>query len=100
MFLGRTARQGLKPVGIVVRTVLQRPLAHACRDTVGNLERQRRPPLHRIEQLGINRLVEIPAHGLAAEYLRTEILGRTSLGSLHFDGFVIDGRLHHFESEQ
>lgn len=90
---------------IVVGAVVERPLAHSGSHAVGDFERQRRPPLHRIEQLGINRLVEIPAHGLAAEYLRTEILGRTSLGrtslgSLHFDGFVIDGRLHHFESEQ
>lgn len=80
---------------IVVGAVVERPLAHSGSHAVGDFERQRRPPLHRIEQLGINRLVEIPAHGLAAEYLRTEILGRTSLGSLHFDGFVIDGRLHH-----
>ena len=85
---------------IVVGAVGERPLAHSGSHAVGDFERQRRPPLHRSEQLGINRLVVIPAHGLAAEYLRTEILGRTSLGSLHFDGFVIDGRLHHFESEQ
>ena len=100
VLLGRTARERLKPMRIVVGTVVERPLAHSGSHAVGDFERQRRPPLHRIEQLGINRLVEIPAHGLAAEYLRTEILGRTSLGSLHFDGFVIDGRLHHFESEQ
>ena len=54
---------------IVVGAVVERPLAHSGSHAVGDFERQRRPPLHRIEQLGINRLVEIPAHGLAAEYL-------------------------------
>ena len=52
---------------IVVGAVVERPLAHSGSHAVGDFERQRRPPLHRIEQLGITRLVEIPAHGLAAE---------------------------------
>ena len=38
---------------IVVGAVVERPLAHSGSHAVGDFERQRRPPLHRIEQLGI-----------------------------------------------
>ena len=37
---------------IVVGAVVERPLAHSGSHAVGDFERQRRPPLHRIEQLG------------------------------------------------
>ncbi len=99
VFLGRTARQGLKPVGIVVRTVLQRPLAHTRRDAVGNFARERRAFFHRVEQGRIGALVEILPHGRTSEYLLSEVVRRASLGNFHLDGRVIYGRIDHLESE-
>ena len=100
VLLGRTSRQGLEPMGIVVGTVLQRPLAHACRDTVGNLPREGRTVLHRIDKGVVSSLVQILAHGCAPEYPVPEIVRRTSFGSLHLDGGVVYGRIDHLESEQ
>ena len=99
VLLGRTARQGLKPVGIVVRTVLQRPLAHTRRDAVGNFTRERRAFFHRVEQGRIGALVEILPHGRTSEYLLSEVVRRASLGNFHLDGRVIYGRIDHLESE-
>lgn len=100
VLLGRTSRQGLEPMGIVVGTVLQRPLAHARRDTVGNLPREGRTVLHRIDKGVVSSLVQILAHGCAPEYPFPEIVRRTSFGSLHLDGGVVYGRIDHLESEQ
>ena len=99
VFLGRTARQGLKPVGIVVRTVLQRPLAHTRRDAVGNFARKRRAFFHRVEQGRIGALVEILPHSRTSKYLLSEVVRRASLGNFHLDGRVIYGRIDHLESE-
>ena len=99
VLLGRTARQRLEPVGIVVGSVLEGPLPHAGGDAVGHLARQRRAVLHRVEQRRIGLLVEVFAHGFATEDLLPEIVRRTPLGSLHFDGRVVDRRIDHLESE-
>ena len=99
VLLCRTARQGLEPVRVVVRAVLQRPLAHPGSDAVGDFARQRRAVLHRVEQRRIGFLVEVLAHGLASEDLLAEIIRRTPFGSLHFDGRVVDRRIDHLESQ-
>ena len=99
MLLGRAARQGLEPVGVVVGTVLQRPLAHACGNAVGNFARERRTVVHRVEQLRVSLLVEILTHGGASEYLLSEIVRRTTFGSLDLHGVVIYRRIDHLEPE-
>lgn len=100
MLLGRTARQRLEPVRIVVGAVFQGPLAHACRDAVGNLTRQRRAVLHRIEQCGVGPLVEVLAHGGTSEDLLTEVVRGAPLRGLYLNGRVVDRRIDHLESEQ
>ena len=99
VLLGRAARQGLEPVGVVVGTVLQRPLAHACGNAVGNFARERRTVVHRVEQRRVSLLVEILTHGGASEYLLSEIVRRTTFGSLDLHGVVIYRRINHLEPE-
>ncbi len=99
MLLGRAARQGLEPVGVVVGSVLEGPLAHACGDAVGQLARQRRAVLHRVDQRVVGRAVEVLAHGVAAEDLLAEIVRGTPCRDLHLEGRVVDRRIDHLESE-
>ena len=99
VLLCRTARQGLEPVRVVVRAVLQRPLPHARRDAVGDLARQARAVFHRIDQRFVSRLVQVLAHGGAPEHLLAEIVRRTSFGGINLDGGVVYSRIDHLESE-
>ncbi len=89
-------------MGIVVGTVLQRPLAHARRDTVGNLPREGRTVLHRIDKGVVSSLVQILLRMAARpEYPFPEIVRRTSFGEPFTSTAVwFYGRIDHLESEQ
>ena len=100
VFLGRAARQGLKPVRIVVGTMLQGPLAHAGGDRVGHLALQGRSVGHRVRKGLKGFLVEVFAHRLTAEHFSPEVIRRTAFGSLYLHGRVINGRIDHLKSQQ
>ena len=100
MLFGRSARQGLEPVRIVVRTMLERPLSHAGSYTVGHFAGQRRSVLDSIDKRLVSLFVQILAHGLAIEDLFAEIIRRAAFGSCDIDGAVIERGIDHFESQQ
>ena len=99
MFLGRAAREGLEPVGVVVGAVLQGPLPHAGGYAVGDFGWQRRAVLHGVDERIERFLVQVFAHGVAPEYPGAEVVRGAACRDVDLRCRVVDGRIDHLESE-
>ena len=99
VLLGCASRQRLEPVRIVRSALIHSPLLHTCGYLVGNLAREGRSVIHRVEHSVVDGFVEITAHCGTVENLRAEVFRGASFGCLGSEGLTVYCRLDHSESQ-
>ena len=98
VLLGCSACKWLKPMAIVVCTILQCPLTHTCCYRIGNICREWGIVLDGVEQRLVNLLVEILAHLRTTENHNSEVIRWVLCWGFHLYGLVVESLLEHLKS--
>ena len=98
VLFGRTAGEGLEPVGVMTGSHLQCPLFHAFGDAVGCLAADRFMIVDSFHQCIVGLQRKILKHLLTVEHLCTVVTVDSLFGKLHFHSFVVGSFLHAFKS--
>ena len=98
VLFGSAAGERMEPVGIMTRTIVDRPTLHSVCNTVSYLPAKGFAVVDCLDK-GIKRLFrKILKHLLAVEHLFAIIGFHSLFGELHFHSFASGSLLHTFES--